>query len=122
MQEWDMAEDYEIANRPFTLTCPECGGAVAPPDGAPVLRYACHIGHILTWPAMAEAQLAHIEFSLGAALATVKERAELCRQLAERGEIDHAAADQLVAEALARAARIRDLLTETWRTIPTGRG
>jgi two-component system chemotaxis response regulator CheB len=116
-----MAEDYEIANRPFTLTCPECGGALAPPEREAVLRYSCHIGHTLTWPAMAEAQLARIEFSLGAALATVKERAELCRQLAESGELDPAAADQLVSEALARAAGIRDILTATWRPIPAGR-
>jgi len=112
-----MTEDYQITNRPFTLTCPECGGALFPPEGVPVVRYVCHIGHSLTWPAMAEAQLARIEFSLGAALATVKERAELCRQLAERGEIDAKAAAEVIAETMEHAARLKELLTATWRTV-----
>jgi two-component system chemotaxis response regulator CheB len=116
-----MAEDYEIGNRPFTLTCPECGGALYPPDGAPVPRYVCHVGHTLTWPAMAEAQLARIEFSLGAALTQIKERAELCRQLAERGELDNPAAERLIAEALDRAERLKALLIATWSTIPLGK-
>jgi hypothetical protein len=45
----------------------------------PVSSYVCHIGHKLTWPATVQAQLARIEFSLGAAMAHTKERAELCR-------------------------------------------
>jgi two-component system chemotaxis response regulator CheB len=120
MQERQVAEDYDIANRPFTLSCPECGGAVYPPNGAPVARYTCHIGHRLTWPAMAEAQLARIEFSLGAALALVKERAELYRQLAERGEVDAQTAEAVIAEALERAERLKELLAATWRTVPSG--
>lgn len=67
---------------------------------------------------MAEAQLARIEFSLCAALTLLKERAELSRQLAENGEIDQAAADRLIGEALARAATLKKLLTAGWSTIP----
>jgi hypothetical protein len=52
---------------------------------------------------MAEAQLARIEFSLGAAMTQTKEWAELCRQLAERGEIDGQTANRLVAEAIEQA-------------------
>jgi two-component system chemotaxis response regulator CheB len=84
-------DDYDIKNRPFALTCPECGGALFPLNGEPIPRYVCHIGHSLTWVSMAEAQLARIKFSLCATLTQVKERAELCRQLAEKGEIDTAA-------------------------------
>jgi hypothetical protein len=66
---------------------------------------------------MAVAQLARIEFSLCAALTQVKERAELCRQLAEKGEIDTAAAAPLVAEARERAERISEFLTATWSAV-----
>jgi hypothetical protein len=80
--------------------------------------YVCHIGHRLAWPAVAAAQLARIEFSLGAAMTQTKEYAELCRQLSEHGEIDGHTADRLVAEATERAERIKDLLTLTSSIIP----
>ena len=69
-----MAEDYQISKRPFTSTCPECGGALSPATGGPVPRYVCHIGHSLTWPALVDAQLARTEFQLCTALVQVKER------------------------------------------------
>jgi two-component system chemotaxis response regulator CheB len=115
-----MADAYDIASRPFTLTCPECGGALYPADVAAVSSYTCHIGHVLTWPAMAEAQLARLEFALGAALALVKERAELYRQLAESGEIDARIAEAVIAETTERAERLKELLTATWRTVSPG--
>ena len=113
-----MAEDYQISKRPFTLTCPECGGALSPPTGGPVPRYVCHIGHSLTWPALVDAQLARTEFQLCTALVQVKERAELCRQLAVADEIDNDTAERLIAEALARAEKLKELLSSTWSTIP----
>ena len=56
----------------------------------------------------------------GAALVQVKERAELCRQLAETGEIGADTAERLIAEALARAEKLKALLSSTWSTIPPG--
>ena len=100
-----MAEEYDIANRPFTLTCPECGGAVFPPDGAPIPRYVCHVGHTLTWAAMAEAQLVRLEFALCAALTQMKERAELY-------------AARLLTW---RAATLKELLTAGWSAISAER-
>ena len=115
-----MAEEYEMSKRPFTLTCPECGGALGPATGEPVPRYVCHVGHSLTWPALVDAQLTRIEFQLCAALVQVKERAELCRQLAETGEIGADTAERMIAEALARAEKLKELLSSTWSTIPPG--
>lgn len=115
-----MSEEYDVDTRPFTLSCPECGGPLFPPEATPVVRYRCHIGHVLTWPAVAEAQLARIEYSLGAALAVVKERAELCRQLAQHGEIDGPTADVVIAETTERAERLKALLAATWRTVSSG--
>ena len=69
---------------------------------------------------MAEAQLARIEFSLAAALAVVKERAELCRHLAEHGEIGPPTAEAVIAETTERAERLKALLAATWRTVSPG--
>jgi len=54
------------------------------------------------------------------ALTKIKERAELCRQLAERGEIDARTADEVIAETMERAVRLKELLTATWRCVPAG--
>lgn len=113
-----MAEGFSFA-KPFTLTCPECGGALFPPEGGGLLVYACHIGHELSWPALMEAQLTRIEASLGTLMVLMKERAELCRQLADNGEVTPHDAEPLIAEALARAQIVKELLEKAWIEIPT---
>ena len=43
-------------DKPFALTCPECGGALFPAERAPAfLQCRCHIGHKYIWTAMLEA-------------------------------------------------------------------
>jgi two-component system chemotaxis response regulator CheB len=108
-----MSEGYTFT-RPFTLTCPECGGALFPPEEGAVLQYACHIGHRLTWPILLEAQLARIEASLGTVMVLMKERAELARQLAEQDEADADTLQRMVVEALNRAEQIKTLLELPW--------
>ena len=112
-----MTEGYTM-NKPYTLTCPECGGALYPPKQAPFPQYVCHIGHKLSWPAMMASQQTRIESALGTAMAVIKERSELCRQLAEKGEIDAATAAAMIEEADARAIEVKMLLEAGWKLSP----
>ena len=97
-----MAESYTLA-RPYTLTCPECGGALFPPTAEPLLTYTCHIGHVLSWQPLMEAQLDRIEAALGTALVVMKERAELCRHLATKANGEKPEEPELLQRMLADA-------------------
>jgi len=112
-----MTEGYTMT-KPYTLTCPECGGALFPPEQAPFPQYVCHIGHRLSWPTMLASQQSRIEGALGTAMAVIKERSELCRQLAERGEIDPSTSAAMIQEADARAIEVKTLLEAGWKLIP----
>ena len=56
-------------DRPTSLTCPECGGAVASERVGTLLQYRCHIGHVLTAETMLFASSEEIESKLAACLA-----------------------------------------------------
>jgi len=109
-----MSEEYTL-NRPTSLTCPECGGALAKVESEPILKYVCHIGHELTGEAMLEAQAERIEWLLGGALAMLNERRELCRQLMHDGMGDSDGLQQTTQEATETAEAIRGLLNEHGR-------
>ena len=69
--------------RPSALTCPECGGALRRSEAGTLVKFDCHIGHVLTAETMAAGQLNELEKALESALRRMNERAELCRQMAE---------------------------------------
>jgi hypothetical protein len=75
-------------NRPTSLTCPECGGAVAPEGVGTLLQYRCHIGHVLTAETMLIASFQEIETKLASCLAHLNEHMELCRHIADQGSSD----------------------------------
>jgi len=112
-----MSEGYTFT-KPFTLTCPECGGALFPPQDGPVLRYICHIGHEMNWPTMLAAQVNRIEGTLGTVMVLLKERAELARQIAQEDRADPAVLQAIAAEALKRAEVIKKLLESPWPELP----
>ena len=102
-------------DRPYALTCPECGGALFPAENAPeLLQFRCHIGHTYVWTAMLQAHQARIEATLGTAMVLMKERAELCRQLHVCPEADQAVLATMADEALGRAEVIKQMLEEPW--------
>jgi two-component system chemotaxis response regulator CheB len=109
-----MSEEY-ILDRPFSLTCPECGGALAKIEGRPLTKYACHIGHVLTGEAMLEAQTERVEYTLGSALALLNERRELCREMMKDGVSDPERLQSILAEATEMAERLRNLLNRSGR-------
>jgi two-component system chemotaxis response regulator CheB len=104
-------------NRPTSLTCPECGGAVASEHVGTLRQYRCHIGHVLTAETMLVASLQEIETKLASCLAHLNEHTELCRQMAEQGSADgefKSALEQAAGQTRERAEAIRDMLQGEW--------
>ena len=111
--------DGETLDRPLTVTCPDCGGALRRTDLGTLIKYDCHIGHVYTAEALAEAQFDQMERIMRAAERILNERADFCRQMAERadtkGWIDESTVWQAAREeAKARAYDMRDLVEQDW--------
>jgi two-component system chemotaxis response regulator CheB len=110
----------EEFDRPITVTCPDCGGALRRSALGAIVKYACHIGHTYTAEAMAAAQFDEMERVMRSAERILNERAEFCRQMAERtdpsadggGDVWRAASH----EALSRAYTLRDFVEQDWIT------
>ncbi len=113
----------EVFDRPITITCPDCGGALRRSEVGTIVKYACHIGHTYTAEAMAAAQFEDMEKVMRSAERILNERAEFCRQMADRagaagegagGEVWRAAS----CEALKRAYTLRDFIEQDWISPP----
>ena len=111
-----MNEEYRL-DRPTGLSCHECGGVMKAEHAGTLLQFRCHIGHVLTAETMLAAQFEAIEIKLGACLAALNERAELCRQMSEAAvQQGHRPEPYEAArrEALQRAEVIKRLLEDEW--------
>ncbi len=110
----------EEFDRQITVTCPDCGGALRRSAVGPIVKYACYIGHIYTAEAMAAAQFDEMERVMRSAERILNERAEFCRQMAERadpsGEADCELWRAASREALTRAYTLRDFVEQDWIT------
>ncbi len=114
--------------RPITITCPDCGGALRRSEIGTMVKYGCHIGHSYTAEAMAAAQFDDMEKVMRSADRILNERAEFCRQMAERlavlGDLmDSALWRSASSEALERAYALRDFIEQDWllpNTTPGG--
>jgi len=104
--------------RPYTITCPECGGALFPITTDPTPHFECHIGHKLSPVAMMDSQMKRLEVSLSMVMVVMKERSELCRQLEQSGLMDPDTATRMVVESDKRATAIKELLEASWLPIP----
>jgi two-component system chemotaxis response regulator CheB len=107
--------------RPATLTCPECGGALREEGSTnpPTLR--CHTGHRFSTGELLPAQFAEMEHAVEVALRILNERAELCRRLEEEAAVagrQHGADywHRRKTEALDRARVLQDFLGRDWLT------
>ncbi|HLQ85842.1 MAG TPA: chemotaxis protein CheB [Salinisphaeraceae bacterium] len=109
--------DYDL-ERPVTLGCPDCGGALRRIKQGTLTQYRCHIGHTYTAATMARAQFADMERGIDTALRLINERAEMCRQMAESEDVTDAATRQMWQaarrEAERRAEQMRRLLSSGW--------
>lgn len=123
-------QEPEIVNnqtfeRPLTVTCPDCGGALKKFEVGSIVKFGCHIGHSYTAEIMAAAQFEEMEKVMRAAERFLNERAEFCLQMAEHGGDagDAASSDWHAAskQALDRAYKLRDLVEQDWITPETNR-
>lgn len=113
-----MAAEF-TQNVPVAVTCPDCGGALRRKELGSLSQFACHIGHTYTAEVMMAAQFLTLERLLESAMRSLHERAELCRQMAEKarpGDANYIETSWGVAmrEALERADPLRDMLTSEW--------
>ena len=105
--------------RPIAVTCPDCGGALRRNKIGTMVEYRCHIQHVYTAEVLAEAQFDQMEKLLRAAERSVNERAEFCRQMAERAKTSGANDDEnrwrtASVQAIDRAHELRDLVEQDW--------
>lgn len=106
-------------DQPIALTCPDCGGALRRTELGSLTQFRCHIGHVYTAEVMAAAQFAALEWTLAAALRSLSEREEVCRQMADlarnAGDAGAAARWETAArEARERSGVLRQLLEQEW--------
>lgn len=113
-----MTADYKL-DEPVAVTCPDCGGALRRIELGTLTQFGCHIGHVYTAEVMVAAQFAAMEWSLGAAMRSLSERGELCRQMADKARTagDAGSTSQWTVamhEAKERTGALRDLLEREW--------
>jgi two-component system chemotaxis response regulator CheB len=123
LQGKEMTAEYKL-DQPVAITCPDCGGALCRTERGTLTQFRCHIGHVYTAEVMMAAQFAAMEVSLGAAMRSLNERGELCRQMAEKSRttktpLAGAQWDAAMREAKERASVLRQLLETEW-THPGG--
>lgn len=111
--------DAKELERPITVTCPDCGGALRRHEIGTMIEYRCHIQHVYTAEVLAEAQFDQMEKLLRAAERSVNERAEYCRQMAERANTSGANDVEkrwrtASVQAIDRAHELRDLVEQNW--------
>ncbi len=117
-------EDEEMAaeftqNLPVAVTCPDCGGALRRRELGSLTQFACHIGHIYTAEVMMAAQFLTLERFIESAMRSLGERAELCRQMAEKSLPHDPSPNSSSWEAAMREAHeqtepLREMITREW--------
>ena len=111
--------DGEEFDRPVAVTCPDCGGALRRKEIGTMTEYRCHIQHVYNADVLAEAQFDQMEQLLRAAERSLNERAEVCRQMADRANASGAADEEhrwraAVIQAADRAHKLRDFVELDW--------
>ncbi|MBV1800401.1 chemotaxis protein CheB [Siccirubricoccus sp. G192] len=120
----EMTAEYKL-DQPVAVTCPDCGGALRRTELGTLTQFRCHIGHVYTAEVLVAAQFAALEESLEAAMRSLSERGELCRQMADKAQAAGNAStamqwDAAMREAKERTVVLRQLLEKEW-THPTDR-
>lgn len=114
LMELEMTAQFTL-DKPLTVTCPDCGGALRRTELGSLTQFNCHIGHVYTAEVMLAAQFLAMERFLEQAMRSLNERAELCRGMAVKAiGPERAAWESAEREALDQTAPIRSLLTREW--------
>lgn len=77
-----MFEDYDMPGKHTVLICPECGGTLWEIRRDSLINLQCHVGHAYSLESFLEDQAEEVERNLWKTLRTLKDRAEIFRQLA----------------------------------------
>lgn len=105
-------------NRPVAVTCPDCGGGLREKTLGTITMFECHIGHRYTAEVMLAGQFLAMERFIESAMRSLNERAELCRQMAEKIPVYENADREKWLEAMQEAedqtAPLRGLLDREW--------
>jgi len=120
-EESEMTAEYTL-DRPIAVTCPDCGGALKQNRLGTLMQFRCHIGHVYTADAMIDGQFRKMEQSIEAALRSLNERAEMCREMAEQAGLDPDAVRKwrrAMDEAREQAELLQRLLEHGWLQPPT---
>jgi two-component system, chemotaxis family, protein-glutamate methylesterase/glutaminase len=115
------SQSDEQLERPFALSCPECGGALREITDGDLLRYRCHVGHAYDADLLLGTQTEVVERALWTALRALEERAALLRRMAGQTSISNSLAirwAKLAAEHEAQAEAVRSLLIDAGRPEP----
>jgi two-component system, chemotaxis family, protein-glutamate methylesterase/glutaminase len=113
----------EKLERPITITCPDCGGALRRGEVGGLRNYS-NIGHTYTAQAMAAAKFDDMERVMRSAERILNERAEFCRQMAEQAATAGKVATRIIwlsasEEARKRAYTLRNFIEQDWITPET---
>jgi two-component system chemotaxis response regulator CheB len=106
-------------DKPVAVTCPDCGGALRRTELGSLTQFRCHIGHVYTADVMLAAQFLVLERALETAMRSIGERAELCRQMAEKKNVSGTADGSAEWQAAMRQAReqmssVAEMLDHDW--------
>ncbi|NJL39761.1 MAG: hypothetical protein HC840_32195 [Leptolyngbyaceae cyanobacterium RM2_2_4] len=106
-----MLKNYDMPGKRTVLICPECGGPLWEIRRHNLISFQCHVGHTLSLESFLEEQAEEIELSLWKTLRTLKDRAEIFRQIAaERSQQDDSVAAQQLEMQAENALRRAELL------------
>ena len=112
----EMTAEFTL-HRPVAVTCPDCGGALRRKELGTLTQFECHIGHRYTAEVMLAAQFLAMERFIESAMRSMSERAELCREMAEKPGPDRGVKEPWLAamhEAKDQTAPLRALLERQW--------
>lgn len=120
-----MAEPTEAGEKPSTLTCPDCHGALWELAEGDALTFRCRVGHIYSADGMYSAQADSVERALWAATRSLEESAALSRRLAQRArDREQSAAarlfEQRASDKEKHATLLREVLENDEKRIPRG--
>ncbi|OUL21596.1 chemotaxis protein CheB [Nostoc sp. 106C] len=109
------AESGDLAGKPSTFTCPDCGGSLWEIEEGKMLRFKCHVGHAFGAETLLAMQSEVLEEALWSAIRALQEKAMLSERMASRMRDRNLklAAQQMEREAEAakqRAQLIREVL------------
>ncbi|MBB3034824.1 chemotaxis protein CheB [Alteriqipengyuania lutimaris] len=90
--------------------CPDCNGVLWRIEDGPLSRFRCHTGHAYTQSALAERQDELLEQSMYDTLRSLREKARMMRDLAERDDINRKTYLQRATDADTDAANVEQLI------------